>query len=347
MKTELRVAVLGAGNWGSTLAHVIASNGHSVQLWTRDPSQADEINQRRRSEHTLPGLSLAPGVHAVLSLDDALADSVLVFLVVPSQAFRGVCRELAKRVRPEHVVVHGTKGLEAESHLRMSQVLLEETCIRQFGVLSGPNIAAEIAQGKPAGSVIATRFPRVATLVRKLLASAQLRMFESTDVCGVELLGALKNVIAIGAGMAEQLQLGDNAKALLITRGLSEMMRLVLALGAEPATCAGLAGIGDLMVTCASPLSRNHRVGAELARGTRLDDALREIGMVAEGVHAARAACELARRNGIEMPVFEHIRRVLHEGMRVDDALTALMELPTGHDLPHFARAEPRSLGTT
>jgi glycerol-3-phosphate dehydrogenase (NAD(P)+) len=253
-----------------------------------------------------------------------------------------VCRELGELLRPEHLVVHGIKGLEAESHLRMSQVLLEETCVRQYGVLSGPNIANEVARGKPAGTVIATRFPRVAALVRRALACPQLRVFESADVCGVELLGALKNVIAIGAGMADQLGLGDNAKALLITRGLSEMMRLALVLGAEPATTAGLAGIGDLMVTCASPLSRNHRVGAALARGTRLDDALNEIGMVAEGVYASRAACELARRHGIEVPVFEHIQRVLHQGMSVDAALSALMELPTGHDLPHFARSKAR-----
>jgi glycerol-3-phosphate dehydrogenase (NAD(P)+) len=339
VKSGRRVAVLGAGNWGTTLAHVIARNGHSVQLWTRDASQAEEINLHHRSEHTQPGLTLAPQVHATLALGDALNDADLVLVVVPSQAFRSVCRALGELARPDHVVVHGTKGLEAESQLRMSQVLLEETCIRQFGVLSGPNIANEIARGKPAGTVIATRFPRVTALVRQALASAQLRVFESRDVRGLEWLGALKNVIAIGAGMAEQLELGDNAKALLITRGLSEMMRLVLALGAEPATCAGLAGIGDLMVTCASPLSRNHRIGVALARGARLEDALREIGMVAEGVNASRTACELARRHGIEMPVFERIQRVLHEGMAVRDALTELMELPTGHDLPYFARS--------
>jgi glycerol-3-phosphate dehydrogenase (NAD(P)+) len=225
----------------------------------------------------------------------------------------------------------------------MTQVLVQETCVRQVGVLSGPNIAAEVALGKPAGTVIATRFPRVASLVQRAVASAQMRVFESADVCGVELLGALKNVIAIGAGMSEQLGLGDNAKALLVTRGLSEMMRLVLVLGAEPATTAGLAGIGDLMVTCASPLSRNHRLGAALARGVCLDSALQEIGMVAEGVYAARAAYELARRHNIELPVFEHIFRVLHQGMAVRHALNALMQLPTGHDLPHFARARARS----
>jgi glycerol-3-phosphate dehydrogenase (NAD(P)+) len=339
MEHPLRVAVLGAGNWGVTLAHVVARNGHQVQLWTRDRDQADEINLHHRSAREQPSLVLSPNLCAVLSLGDAVARAELVFMVVPSQAFREVCRAFSVLARPDHVVVHGSKGLEAGTLLRMTQVLAEETCVRQLGVLSGPNIANEVAQGKPAGSVIATRFPRVATLASQALACSQLRVFVSSDVCGVELLGALKNVIAIGAGMAEHLRLGDNAKALLITRGLSEMMRLVLALGAEPATTAGLAGIGDLMVTCASPLSRNHRLGVALARGVRLEDALRELGMVAEGVHAARAVRELSRRHGIEMPVFEHLDRVLHEGLAVDRALAALLELPTGHDLPHFARA--------
>jgi glycerol-3-phosphate dehydrogenase (NAD(P)+) len=339
---SLRVAVLGAGNWGVALAQVIAGNGHRVLLWTRDRAQAEEINRDHHSERQQPELVLAPQVHACVDLSEATTSADLLLMVVPSQAFRSVCQALAPLAGPDHVVVSCAKGLEAETHLRMTQVLMQETCVRQVGVLSGPNIANEIARGKPAGTVIATRFPRVSSLVMRALACPQLRVFESSDVCGVELLGALKNVIAIGAGMAEQLELGDNAKALLVTRGLSEMMRLVLALGAEPATTAGLAGIGDLMVTCASPLSRNHRLGAALARGDCLDSALERIGMVAEGVYASRTACELAKRYNIELPVFEHIHRVLHDGMGVHEALSALMELPTGHDLPHFARGGPR-----
>jgi glycerol-3-phosphate dehydrogenase (NAD(P)+) len=340
MTEALSVAVLGAGNWGTVLAHVIASNGHDVRLWTRDPRQLDEINHAHKNERTLPGLVLPPRVTAVGELGSAVHDADLIFAALPSQAFRSVCKELGAFLRPEHLVVHGIKGLEAESHRRMSQVLIEETCVRQLGVLAGPNIAVEIARGKTAGTVIATRFPRITALTRRALSCAQLRVFDSADVCGVELCGALKNVVAIAAGMADQLEVGDNAKAFLITRGLSELMRLALALGAEPATTAGLAGIGDLMVTCASPLSRNHRVGVALARGIPLDQAVRELGMVAEGVYASRSVRELARAHGLEMPLFEHIHRVLHEAVPVSQALATLLELPTGRDVPRWSRSE-------
>jgi glycerol-3-phosphate dehydrogenase (NAD(P)+) len=339
MSRALQVAVLGAGNWGTTLAQLIARNGHAVRLWTRDLTKLEEINTAHTNERALKGLVLSPAVRAVAGLGEALWQADLILMVLPSQVFRSVCAELGEVVQPEHQLVHCTKGLEAGSHLRMSQVLVEETCVRQLGVLSGPNIAAELAQGKPAGTVIATRFPRVSALTQQALSCAQLRVFESADVCGVELCGALKNVVAIAAGMADQLQVGDNAKALLITRGLSELMRLALALGAEPATTAGLAGIGDLMVTCASPLSRNHRVGVALAQGMPLEDALRALGMVAEGVHASRSVRELAKAHGLEMPLFEHIHRVLHEGMPVGDALAFLMGLPTGRDVPRWSRA--------
>lgn len=338
MTDALRVAVLGAGNWGTALAHLVASNGHAVRLWTRNPQKRDEINQQHTNQRSLPGLAIAPTVRAVAALGEAVADVELLIIVVPSQAFRGLCCELREYVRPEQLVVHGIKGLESDSHQRMSQVLLEETAARQFGVLSGPNIAAEIARGKPAGTVIATRFPRLSTVTQQALSCPQLRVFGSTDVCGVELCGALKNVIAIAAGMADQLEVGDNAKAFLITRGLSELMRLAFALGADPETTAGLAGIGDLMVTCASPLSRNHRVGVALARGARLEDVVSSLGMVAEGVRASRSVSELGRAHGIEMPLFQHIHRVLHEGLPVAQALAALMELKTGRDVPRWSR---------
>lgn len=333
MSEALTVAVLGAGNWGTTLAHLAASNGHAVRLWTRDPAVAAEIEERRTSR-AMPGLRLSPGVRALSALGDALSDAELVLLALPSQAFREVCRALGDVLRPDQLLVHGSKGLELETRKRMSEILFEETCARQIGVLCGPNIAAELAQGKPAGTVIASAFPRVVSITRAVLASSQLRVFSSSDVLGVELCGALKNVIAIGAGMVAEMQLGENAKALLITRGLSEQMRLASAMGAAPLTFTGLAGIGDLVVTCQSPLSRNHRIGAALARGQRLHAALADLGMVAEGVHAARSARALAQELGLELPLFFAIDRVLHEGLSPAAALAGLMKLAVGRDVP-------------
>jgi glycerol-3-phosphate dehydrogenase (NAD(P)+) len=344
MSARLRITVLGAGNWGTTLAQVCALNGHALTLWSRDPERCAEINRAHTNARSLPGIALHPAVVAVSDLERAVAAPDLIFILVPSQALREVSRQLGALARPEHLVVHGIKGLESEGHTRMSHVLREETCVRQLGVLAGPNIAGEIAHGKLAGTVIATRFPAIGALVRAALECAQLRVFESTDVRGVELCGALKNVVAIAAGMLDQLGLGENAKAFLLTRGMAELMRLASAMGAEPSTTTGLAGIGDLMVTCASPLSRNHRLGVELARGVPLDDALAGIGMVVEGVFASRSARALAAQHGIAMPLFEHIDGVLHERMPVASALDALMGLPTGHDVPHVLRlsAAPR-----
>lgn len=332
MMERLAVAILGAGNWGTTLAHLVASNGHEVRLWTRDGARALEVNHSRTSA-SVPGLVIADGVLASTSLVEVVRGAALVLVVLPSQAFREVCRALGEHASPEQPVVHCSKGLELGSHRRMSEILFEETCARQIGVLSGPNIAAEIARGMPAGTVIATAFPAIVRLVRQVLSSPVLRVFSSTDLIGVELCGALKNVVAIAAGMAKEMRLGDNANALLITRGMAELMRLASAMGADPMTLSGLAGIGDLMVTCQSPLSRNHRIGVALARGQRLDVAVAQLGSVAEGVYASRAARALAGARGIELPLFASVDRVLHEGLAPAAALDELMRLPVGRDV--------------
>ena len=345
MSPPPRWAVLGAGNWGTTLAHSIATNGLPVKLWTRDASQRDEINQAHTNARAVPGLRIADGVLATTALWDAIDDAEAVLIAIPSQAFREVCRAAGDVLRPEHLVLHATKGLENDSRKRMSEILLEETCVRQLGVVSGPNIAAEVAQGKPAGTVVASPFPRVIEHGRRALSSARMMVFAGTDVLGVELCGALKNVVAIAAGMADEMKVGDNAKAFLVTRGLAELMRLAFAMGAEPMTMTGLAGIGALMVTCASPMSRNHRVGVALARGASLDEAVASLGMVAEGVHASRSARVLAGIHGIEMPLFEHVDLVLHEGLPPTEAIASLMSLPAGRDVARFrggASAPPR-----
>jgi len=320
-----KVTVLGAGNWGTSLAHMIGENGYPVTLWARKRELADAINETRENPRYMTGLSLSDNIVATADLDAAVRGVPLLFIVIPSQAFRSVCAQIGDLVAPAQLAVHATKGLELQSYKRMSQIMLEETCLRQIGVLSGPNIARELVEGKPAGTVLASRFPRVIEVARAHLNCPQLRVYANRDVVGVELGGTLKNIIAIAAGMATQMELGENAKSLLITRGLSEISRLGVALGADPMTFSGLAGIGDLMVTCASPLSRNHRVGAALARGMSLAEAVESLGMVAEGVKACKIAYELTNQLDIRSPLFHGVYRVVHENLSPRDALGELM----------------------
>ena len=334
--------ILGAGNWGTTLAHLVAKNGHEARLWTRDLDQRAEIDERRTNTRYTPGLVLARGVRAFVDMAEAVDGAELVIVAIPSQAFREVARKAGDVLGPEQMLIHVTKGLEIGTLRRMSEIVLEETGVRKIGVLAGPNIAAEIAQGKPAGTVVASAFPRVVASARRALASSQLMVFAGSDVLGLELCGALKNVVAIAAGIADEMDVGVNATAFLVTRGMNELMRLASRLGAEPLTLAGLAGIGDLMATCASPLSRNHRVGVAIARGESLESAVAKLGQVAEGVYASIAARALARSSGLELPLFERIDRVLHEGLAPRAALAELMALPPGRDVPVAPRPPPR-----
>jgi len=330
------IAVLGAGNWGTTLSDVLAENGNVVRLWTRTPAQRDEINARHTNEGAVPGLRLPATVSATCDLREAVRDAEIVLMVIPSQAFREVSRALGDVLVPEQIVLHATKGLERESNARMTEILLEETCAKQIGVISGPNLAPEVARHKPAGTVVASRFPHVIEVARKALSCPRLMVFGGDDVIGVELAGALKNVVAIAAGVATAMEIGENAKSLVVTRGLAEITRLAVTMGASPLTFVGLAGIGDLMVTCASPISRNHRVGAALARGEKLPDILTKLGMVAEGVYAAVAARALSQAHGVESPLLDHVYRVLYEGLGCDEALRELMKLPAGRDVARF-----------
>jgi glycerol-3-phosphate dehydrogenase (NAD(P)+) len=334
------VSVLGAGNWGTTIAHLIGENGFAVKLWARNPELAAEIDQRHTNSQYLRGLTLSHNIQATSDLAEAVRGIPLLFVVIPSQAFRSVCAQLGELVTPGQLAVHATKGLELLSYKRMTEIMLEETCLRQIGVLSGPNIAREMCEGKPAGTVLASRFPRVIERAREHLKSRRLRVYGNTDVVGVELAGTLKNIIAIAAGMATQMELGENAKSLLITRGLSEIARLGVALGSDPMTFSGLAGIGDLMVTCASPISRNHRVGAALARGLSLAEAIESLGMVAEGVKAARIAYELTNQLDMRSPLIHGVYRVVHEGLDPRMALGELMAGAVQDDIdPSLVRA--------
>lgn len=334
------VSVLGAGNWGTTIAHLIGQNGFPVKLWARNPELAAEIDEQHTNSQYLRGLTLSDNIQATCDLAEAVRGIPLLFIVIPSQAFRSVCEQIGELVTPAQVAVHATKGLELLTYKRMTEIMLEETCLRQIGVLSGPNIAREMCEGKPAGTVLASRFPRVIDCARDHLKSRRLRVYGNTDVVGVELAGTLKNIIAIAAGMATQMELGENAKSLLITRGLSEIARLGVALGSDPMTFSGLAGIGDLMVTCASPISRNHRVGAALARGLSLGEAVESLGMVAEGVKAARIAYELTNQLDMRSPLIHGVYRVVHEGLDPRLALGELMAGAVQDDIdPSLVRA--------
>ncbi|MCA9772036.1 MAG: NAD(P)-dependent glycerol-3-phosphate dehydrogenase [Myxococcales bacterium] len=323
------VGVLGGGSWGTSIAHMLGSNGHRVLLWLRDESTRESINTRHVNDRYLPDHPISERVEATDDLAEIGERCYVIFCVIPSHAMRGVAAELGRYVKGDQVLIHATKGIEADVdrhvYRRMSEVLREETCARKIGVLSGPNLAKEIMAGQPAATVVASKFPEAIKVTQELLVSPTLRVYGNHDVVGVEVGGALKNIIALASGFVNGLGLGDNTKAMLLTRGLAEITRMGVALGADPLTFSGLSGIGDLMCTCASPLSRNYQVGARLARGEALEDILESMGQVAEGVKTTRAAKGLADNLGVVMPITEAIYRILYENLPVSDAMRALM----------------------
>jgi glycerol-3-phosphate dehydrogenase (NAD(P)+) len=334
------VAVLGTGAWGTTLAILIAAererwarasstgagDGEQIPLWDHHPERAQEMQQARENCTYLPGVEFPPNLRVTADLADALRDRELVILVTPSQTMRANARALAHHIAASAVVVSGAKGLELGTRLRMSEVLAAELppSVRLVA-LSGPNLACEIASGMPAAAVVASRDAAAAEAARAAISTPRFRIYTSDDVIGVELGGALKNIIALGVGISDGLGYGDNAKASFMTRALAEIARIALAAGANPLTLAGLAGLGDLIATCSSPLSRNRTLGLELARGRALADVLAERRTVAEGVTTTRAALEMAHDLGVELPITEQIAQVLFAGKDVRAAVGELM----------------------
>lgn len=320
----MRVAVIGAGSWGTTFASLRCTNGPTV-LWARRAAVAEEIQRHHANADYLPGVALASTLTATTSLAEAMTDANAVAVAVPSQRFRGVLSALAPHLPDGVPIVSLAKGLEQRTRQRMTEVVGEIAPGHPVGVLTGPNLAGEIVAGQPAASVLAMADDALATELQLAFSTESFRVYTSDDVIGCEVAGALKNVTAIAAGMADGMGLGDNARAAIVTRGLAELTRLAVALGGDARTCAGLAGLGDLVATCSSERSRNHQVGVALGRGRALAEVEAATRTVAEGVRSAPVVCELGVELGIEVPIAEQTAAVCAGQASAGDALAALM----------------------
>lgn len=322
----MKIAVLGNGAWGTSLAiHLARRGGHEVVLWGHDPADVASMVRDRANERFLPGFPFPDGIVPTADAGTALDGAGLVLVVVPSEFFRATVRGMVGHVAPGTVAVSATKGLEQGSLLRMTTVLAEEWNAARVAALSGPTFAAEVARGEPTTAVVASEDSGAARLAQEAISDPRFRLYASSDPVGVEVAGALKNVVAIASGIVAGLGLGHNTTAALITRGLAELARLGVALGGRPETFAGLAGMGDLVLTCTGALSRNRHVGHELGQGKALPEILSSMGHVAEGVRTAPVALELARRVGVELPIAQQVGRILGGEIAAGEAIRELM----------------------
>ena len=326
-----RAAVLGAGSWGTAFGKVLADAGTEVVLWARRPEVAEAVRAHHENVDYLPGVRLPAGLTATSDARAAVEGADFVVLAVPSQSLRENLAQVAAALAPGAVLVSLMKGIELGSTKRMSEVIIEvaEVAASCVAVVTGPNLAKEIAAGQPAATVVACTDAAVAEQLQIACTTSYFRPYTNLDVVGCEIAGAVKNVIALATGMAEGMGFGDNTKASLITRGLAETARLGAALGADPMTFAGLAGLGDLVATCTSPLSRNRTFGVLLGRGEQLADMLARKQQTAEGVKSCRSVLDLARKHDVDMPIAEHVVAVVHEGMTPQEMVRGLMSRGT------------------
>ncbi|HLS47602.1 MAG TPA: NAD(P)H-dependent glycerol-3-phosphate dehydrogenase [Gemmatimonadales bacterium] len=321
-----RIAVLGAGSWGTTLADLLARKGHDVRIWAYEPDVVSAINESHRNPLFLPDAPLAPALRADRDTGEVVHGAEIVLSAAPSHAVRSVIERARESITPGALVVSATKGIENESLALMSQVISELLPGARFAALSGPSFAREVIEGQPTAVVAAADDAATAEAVQEVFSTPRFRVYSNHDVIGVELAGALKNVIAVATGMLEGLGLGQNPRAALITRGLAEITRLGVAMNADPMTFAGLAGMGDLILTATGSLSRNRALGVALAGGESLEAYSARHRTVAEGALTSRAAVALARRKGVEMPVTMEVSRILFEGKPARDSVAELME---------------------
>ncbi|MCR8922929.1 NAD(P)H-dependent glycerol-3-phosphate dehydrogenase [Dasania sp. GY-MA-18] len=320
-----KVAVLGGGSFGTAIANIMANNGHSVCLWMRNDQRADEINQQHINRSYLPDYPLNEQLQASTDLAAAVQGCEIVFMAVPSSSSRAVAKELVAHIADGCILISTTKGIEPENFKLMSQVLAEEIPQARIGVLSGPNLAKEIAAGQITGTVIASEDDELNETIQTLLHSGTFRVYASNDVFGVELGGALKNIYAIISGMAAAMGTGQNTISMLMTRSLAEMSRFAVHKGADPMTFLGLAGVGDLIATCMSPLSRNYRVGYQLGEGKALDDIVAELGQVAEGVNTLKLIKQQSDELGIYMPLVSALYDVIYNKKTIKEVVGAMM----------------------
>ncbi len=325
------ISVIGAGSWGSALAQVAASNG-DVTLWTRSQKHAAQINAYHINEKYLPSISLSHHITATSELETALKNEILL-IVTPAQSSRQILTDMKPLIRPEHMLVLCSKGIELGTGMLMSDVTRDILPNTPIAILSGPNFAHEIAAGKPAATTLACTDEKIAKTLQKAIASASFRPYISGDIIGAQIAGALKNVIAIACGIAHGLDMGESARASLVTRGLAEISRLGVAMGANQETFLGLCGVGDMMLTCSSEKSRNFSLGYELGQGKTLEQILDSRQNVTEGVHTAKAAINLANKYNIEMPISLAVHKCLNKGLPIKQALQEILTRPLGYEI--------------
>ncbi len=340
MPDSHRVAVVGGGSFGTVIANIIAANGHRVSLWMRNDERAEIVNKSKENPTYLPGYRLHENLVATSVLRRAVADIDVLLVAVPSKSCREVARKLATHIDPETLVISLTKGIEPTGFKLMSEILHEELPGNPLGVLSGPNLAREIAQGHPTGAVIASASDVLIEEIQSLLRSDTFRVYASHDLYGVELGGALKNVYAIISGLGAALELGENTIGMLLTRSLAEMSRFAVHMGANPLTFLGLSGVGDLFVTCSSPLSRNYRVGYALGQGKSLDQVLAELGQVAEGINTLKLLKSEADRRGVDMPLVDGLFAILYEQRTLDEIMASMMVAEQVQDVEFVVKPE-------
>jgi len=328
VNNRVKVTVIGAGSWGTALADLLASNGHDVTLWAYEPELAEEITLKKTNSLYLPGFALHAGLSCTNDLEDALSESPIILLVAPVQTLRGVLKRGARFIRDDALILNASKGIEIETLDTVSGIcsdILGDSVMDRYTALSGPTFAREVAARLPSLIVAASRCEEASKRVQKILSNSWFRVYTNSDVTGVELGGAVKNVIAIAAGISDGLGFGYNARAALITRGLNEMKRLGEAMGARSSTFSGLAGMGDLVLTCTGDLSRNRSVGLRLGKGDSIDTILGDMKMVAEGVKSAESVYLLSKKTGVEMPITANVYRILKENRPAREAVIDLM----------------------